>query len=206
MTPAATREGSVAAPRRARPGSDGRRERMLDAVARCFAERGYHETSVDAVVARARTSKTAFYESFSGKEAAFAALLEREGERLLHAVSAAVEAEADPLRRADAGIATFVRACARDATSARILLVESVGTSPLVEERRRSLHARFAAMVQAQIESLQPRGGAQPDAETLGFAVIGAVNEAVVHLLEAGGDPERVIVALEHLLGHGLIA
>jgi AcrR family transcriptional regulator len=183
------------------------RRRILDAVAQCFAERGYHETSVDQVVSRARTSKSAFYACFASKETAFAALLEREGERLLHAVERALVAESDPKRRARAGITTFITDCARNRTTARILLVESVGISPAIEERRRALHARFADMIRAQAEAAQAAGtpAAKVDLEVLAFALVGAVNEAVVHLLETpGADAQPVLEALGHLAGRAL--
>ena len=188
-----------------------RQDRLLDAVARCVARRGYHETSVDAVVAVARTSKSAFYASFSSKDAAFAALLEREGDRLLCAVAAAVSTQSDATRRPAAGIATFVRACAADVAVARILLVESVGISPVVEAQRRSLHARFAGLVRDEIEQLW-EGGSVPspladlDVDALSFAIIGAINEAVFHLLERSGDPEPVIAVLEHIVRRTLPA
>ncbi|MGH7746828.1 MAG: TetR/AcrR family transcriptional regulator, partial [Candidatus Dormibacteria bacterium] len=90
------------------------RERILDAIVSLVAEHGYHETAVDDVVARARCSKSAFYACFAGKEHAFAALLEREGERLLSAVVDAVAAETDPRRRVAAGVSTAVRGCVTD--------------------------------------------------------------------------------------------
>jgi AcrR family transcriptional regulator len=184
------------------------RRRILDAVAHCFAERGYHDTTVDQVVSRARTSKSAFYACFPNKETAFAALLEREGERLLHAVEQAVVAESDPRRRARAGISTFVADCARNRATARILLVESVGISPAIEEHRRALHARFAEMIRAQAEAARAAGApaAAVDLEVLAFALVGAVNEAVVHLLEKGHtDPAPVVEALGHLAGRALL-
>jgi len=184
------------------------RRRILDAVAHCFAERGYHDTSVDQVVSRARTSKSAFYACFPNKEMAFAALLEREGERLLHAVEVAVVEEADPRRRARAGITTFVADCARNRATARILLVESVGISPAIEERRRAMHARFAELIRAQAEAARAAGtpATGVDLEVLAFALVGAVNEAVVHLLETGGtDPAPVLEALGHLAARALL-
>jgi AcrR family transcriptional regulator len=184
------------------------RRRILDAVAHCFAERGYHDTSVDQVVSRARTSKSAFYACFPNKEMAFAALLEREGERLLHAVEVAVVEEADPRRRARAGITTFVADCARNRATARILLVESVGISPAIEERRRAMHARFAELIRVQAEAARAAGtpATGVDLEVLAFALVGAVNEAVVHLLETGGaDPAPVLEALGHLAARALL-
>jgi len=180
------------------------RTRILDAVAGCFAERGYHETSVDRVVQRARTSKSAFYAVFANKEQAFAALLDREGERLLHAVEQAIVDEPDDRRKARRAIATFVADCASNRATARILLVESVGMSPAIEETRRALHARFAEMILAQARA-RLHGAVRLDLEVIAYALVGAVNEAVVRLLETGrDDPQPVIDALDHLAARAL--
>jgi AcrR family transcriptional regulator len=184
------------------------RARILDAVAHCFAERGYHDTSVDQVVSHARSSKSAFYACFPNKETAFAALLEREGERLLRAVEDAVVAEPDPRRRARAGITTFVTDCAQHQAIARILLVESVGISPAIEERRQALHRRFAGLIKVEAEAARAAGtpATSVDLDVLSFALVGAINEAVVHLLDnGGGDPAPVIEALGHLAGRALL-
>jgi len=193
---------------RARRRNDARlqkhRRRILDAVALCFAERGYHETSVDRVVQRARTSKSAFYAVFANKEQAFAALLDREGERLLHAVEQAIVDEPDDRRKARQAIATFVTDCAANRTTARILLVESVGMSPAIEETRRALHARFAEMILAQARA-RLLAKVTLDLEVIAYALVGAVNEAVVRLLETGrSDPQPVVDALDHLAARAL--
>lgn len=172
--------------------------RLLDAVADCFAERGYHDTSVDRVVQKARTSKSAFYAVFASKEQAFAALLDREGERLLRAVEQAIVDEPEPRNQVRRAIATFVVACAANRATARILLVDSVGTSPAIEETRRKLHARFAEMILGQARARLPQSAL--DLEVIAYALVGAVNEAVVRLLETGRrDPQPVVDALDHL-------
>jgi AcrR family transcriptional regulator len=184
------------------------RTRILDAVADCFAANGYHDTSVDQVVSRARSSKSAFYACFANKETAFAALLEREGERVLRAVEQSVLDESDPRRRARAGISTFVTDCAANRATARILLVESVGISPAIEERRRALHRRFAELIRAQAEAARASGtpATTVDLDVLAFALVGAVNEAVVHLLDNGmSDPAPVVEALGHLASRALL-
>src|SRR5256885_16576407 len=65
-----------------------RRQRLLGSALELFAERGYEETSVGAIVARARMSKSAFYEHFSTKEHCFRELLAAEGGDLIRAVPA----------------------------------------------------------------------------------------------------------------------
>lgn len=193
---------------RAAERTSAHRERILDAIVLLVAEQGYHETAVDDVVARARCSKSAFYANFAGKEHAFAALLEREGERLLSKVVEAVAAETDPRRRVAAGVETAVRGCVADAPTARVLLVESVGVSPTIEERRRALHARFAVMMLAQARTAAAREGSPLDGldlEILAYAVVGLVNEAVVHLLESGGDVDGAVRTVEHLVATALL-
>ncbi|HSS95291.1 MAG TPA: helix-turn-helix domain-containing protein, partial [Candidatus Dormibacteraeota bacterium] len=66
-----------------------RRSRLTQAALAMFAARGYHETSVDDIVARARMSKSAFYEQFDSKEHCFREVLAQEGGELIHAVIAA---------------------------------------------------------------------------------------------------------------------
>jgi AcrR family transcriptional regulator len=67
--------------RPARPTPETRRADLLDAAERCFAERGYHETTVDAIAARAGVSKGAFYWHFESKRDVFTALVDRALER-----------------------------------------------------------------------------------------------------------------------------
>jgi TetR/AcrR family acrAB operon transcriptional repressor len=62
-------------PRRRAP--EASRDAILDAALRCFAKRGYHETSVDDIAARARLSKGAIYWHFAGKRELFLALMDR---------------------------------------------------------------------------------------------------------------------------------
>ncbi len=69
--------------------------RLLEAGAAVFAERGYHATRVDDVVARARTSHGNFYLYFSGKEDLF--------ETLARTVADAMTALADEFPPLDPG-------------------------------------------------------------------------------------------------------
>ena len=61
--------------RRRMPAAD-RREAILAAALDVFAHGGYHETSLDAVAARAGVSKALIYEHFRGKEELYIELLD----------------------------------------------------------------------------------------------------------------------------------
>ena len=68
------------------------RGEILDAALACFAARGYHETSVDEIAARAGLSKGAIYWHFKGKRELFLALVDRFSEPALAELDFVAEA------------------------------------------------------------------------------------------------------------------
>lgn len=76
--------------RRRRLAPEVRRRQVLDAAVAVFSEEGFHGASMAAVAARAGVSKPSVYAHGGSKEELFARCLEREGERLLRTVTAAV--------------------------------------------------------------------------------------------------------------------
>jgi len=66
------------------------RQMVVDAAFRLFANLGYGQTSVDAIIADAGLSKGAFYHHFASKEALFEALLEDRQRRCVEQMADAV--------------------------------------------------------------------------------------------------------------------
>jgi AcrR family transcriptional regulator len=160
---------------------------------------------VDDIVAAARTSKSAFYEFFESKEDCFRQLLEEEGGELASTVvaAAATGEDWDHRDRMRRGIAAFVHFCARDLRLTRLLMVESVGLSPRVEQVRHAVQGRFAAMVEEEVRRAQEGDPfyAAVDPPVFARAVVGAVNEAVTHFFSAGeeADPDRLARGLARI-------
>ena len=173
---------------------DARRRRLLGAALRILSERGYYDTSVDQVVADARTSKSTFYEFFESKEDCVRELLAREGGSLIEKVLAAAARGGDHRDRMRHGIREFVLSCAAQRDLAQVLLVESVGVSPRIEEVRHDLQGQFAAMVEEEVRHAENDDFyAAVDPVVFGRAVVGAVNEATGHFLaRQGADPEAL--------------
>lgn len=151
------------------------------------------------MVARAKTSKSAFYEFWSSKEDCVRALLDENGALVVEAVFVQAAQGSDHRARIRRGIAEFVNECWTHRDLARVLLVESVGVSPAVEEARRRFQARFAHLVEAEVRT---NAGDDPFYESInpdvfGRAVVGAVHEAVAHFLtEPDSDRDAVIRGL----------
>jgi AcrR family transcriptional regulator len=189
--------GDSADPREARRLQ--RRERLTQAALAMFAARGYQRTSVDDVVARARMSKSAFYELFDSKEHCFREVLAQEGGDLIHAVIAAAAGGQDHRDRMRRGIHAFVVACYKRSAVARLMMVESVGLSASVEEVRHQLQERFAHMVaeEVRLALLNDQFYANQDPQVFGRAVVGAVNDAVGYFLtHPGADAESLADSL----------
>jgi AcrR family transcriptional regulator len=174
------------------------RSRLLEAVGRSVAERGYAGATIDDVVRRAGVSKKTFYDHFSDKEDCFLAAYEAASEELLRRV---VEARADHddwEERTRAGIAAYLRWLAADPALARVFLIEVAAAGPRALERRERLRDRYAELIGERAD--------QPF-EVL-HAVVAAVDDVVVrHIREHGAEGlqnlEPVLVYLQTALLRG---
>src|SRR4051794_36381000 len=113
------------------------RQRLLEAAAEVFAQRGYADASAEAISRAAGMSKATFYEHFGNKEEAILALFDEAARvtmgRLGDATAAAPE---DPEARVRAGLKAFVDALADFPAASQTLLVEIIGAGPQAMERR----------------------------------------------------------------------
>src|SRR3954466_9197174 len=125
--------GTSDIPRRLPRGSHGldrdvveasQRTRLLEAVGRAVAERGYSGATIDDVVRRAGVSKKTFYDHFADKQDCFLAAYETASEELLRRVAEAQESDLDWRECTRAGIAAYLRWLAGDPALARVYLVE----------------------------------------------------------------------------------
>jgi AcrR family transcriptional regulator len=179
--------------------AESRRRRLAEAALELFATRGYNVTSVEDIVARAKMSKSAFYEFFSTKEHCFRELLALEGGALIQAVLADAASGHNHHERLQRGITTFVRACFERSAVSRVLIVESVGLSAGVDQVRHDLQSQFAGAVAEEVRHamLHDPFYADKDPQVFGRAVVGAVSDAVGYFLtHPGVDAESLASSL----------
>jgi AcrR family transcriptional regulator len=106
------------------------RERLVAAMAEVCAERGYAATSIADVTRQAAVSTASFYEQFEDKRACLLASFEELFGRFLEAVEQACAGEAEPERKAGAGIQVATELLGADPPTARLLTVEIVAGGP----------------------------------------------------------------------------
>jgi AcrR family transcriptional regulator len=172
--------------------ADATRERILEAAADVFADKGFHEAAVDDIVRASDTSKGSFYFHFPNKRGIFAALLDHLSARLLARVVEAVDREPDAMRRLDAALEAALSAFAQRRRLARLLLVEVAGLGHAMDARLMAVHQRFADLIQRYLDEAIQEGQIPPQDSGLAACVwMGALNEVVTRWLYTG-QPERL--------------
>ena len=122
------------------------RTRLLEAVGRAVADKGYAAATIDDIVRGAGVSKKTFYEHFADKLDCFLAAYEAASDELFEHVRAAQEG-ADATTgspRTRAGIHAYLRWLAAEPALARVFLIEIAAAGPEALERRERLRDRYA--------------------------------------------------------------
>jgi AcrR family transcriptional regulator len=157
------------------------RTRLLEAIGRAVAERGYAAATIDDVVRRAGVSKKTFYDHFADKQDCFLAAYEAASEELLARVAEAhASADDDWVERTRAGIRAYLRWLAGDPALARVYLIEVAAAGPEALERRERLRDRYAEMIRER----RPSSGMPFE---IFHGVVAAVDDVVVRHIRAHG-------------------
>lgn len=163
------------------------RSRILEAAARIFAQKGYHETRMDDIVAAADSSKGSLYFHFPNKEEIFFGLIETFIGLLESRLQETLSSEQHGMSQMDAALTTSLRLFTQYRAMAKIVLVQAVGLGAAFEQRRRGINDRFVSIIQARIERGIQDGSLPPqNAELAARAWVGALNEIVIHWVYTG--------------------
>ncbi len=166
-----------------------RQQRILAAAAAVFARRGYGDAAVEEIAREAGTSRGGLYFHFPGKPALLLALLDHTAALLLRKVRAAIRAEDDPVRRAEAALMVLLRTMARHRTMARVFAVEAMGAGPEFHQRVLAIQDQFADLVREQLDEAIAGGVIAPiNTTVVAQAWVGLLNGVLTrHVL----DPDR---------------
>src|SRR6201990_3018555 len=92
-----------------RPPRAGRGPQVVDAAFEMFSINGYHDTSMDAIAAKAEISKPMLYLYYGSKEELFGACLDREMPRFIDGVREEIDLEQSPKDLLRNTIVAFMR-------------------------------------------------------------------------------------------------
>lgn len=158
------------------PRGDPRR-RMLQAMIRTIARRGYERTTVSRVLTDAKLPYALFAEHFRDKHDCFMQALD---ELIGEARRAAIEHFARPVpwqEQMRSALRSLLEALARDEAAARVLFVEMLAAGPAAMQRQRQVLELFTALVE-QGRALAPYGDSL--APQTSEAIVGGI-VAILH-------------------------
>lgn len=167
------------------------RERIMAAMGALTAEKGYAAVTIDDIARAARISKRTFYDHFSDKEqcllAAHAQASGQVYDACERAAAAAGDSAEDWRARVDAVIATYLKAMAAQPEMTRVFHVEIQAAGAAALDAHLEVNRRYAALLRRLVRE----GGATKLNQPLAVALLGAVNELVLHAV-ADGRTQRL--------------
>jgi AcrR family transcriptional regulator len=164
------------------------RTRLLEAVGRAVAEKGYAAATIDDIVRGAGVSKKTFYEHFRDKLDCFLAAYEAASDELLTRLREAQSAPEGWLDRTRAGILAYLRWLAAEPALARVFLIEVAAAGPVAAERRERIRDRYADVLRELQDDARAEIPALPRLPAEVFhALVAAVDELVVRRIRESG-------------------
>ncbi len=132
------------------PSRDARARRaIVEATASVCAQKGYPDTTVGDVAARAQIDVDSFLKVFPDVEEAFIELLSVEEHRLLGQVEEACVKTDDPASRIERGLRATLRWVDENPRDARVCIVEPTRATRRVFERREQALERLADLLRS---------------------------------------------------------
>jgi AcrR family transcriptional regulator len=174
--------------------ASSQRARLLAAMARVVAEKGYAATTVADVVREAGVSRSTFYELFSSKEGCFLDAYNDGVDDLLQAVRAAVhDADDDWRAQLRAGIRAYLDRLARPDHFARVYIDEIHAAGAAALEARADALRRFAGRYHASFSQARAADPSlrEPDPDAL-LVLCAGTEQLVAERLRAGGDVRKL--------------
>ena len=171
------------------------RSQLIAVARRMFADRGYEDTSIEAVLREAGVSRGSLYHHFPSKEALFEAVAE-DVETTVGTQTIAATAGADgPVAALRAGSLAWVR-LAGDPVVQRILLID--GPAVLGWERWRAMEERHAlGAITLVLQAAAPQAQLRPElVGPLAHVLLASVNEVAL-LVARSDDPRAAMKAGE---------
>lgn len=150
------------------------RRRLLAAITRLVAERGYAGVTITETVRQAAVSPNVFYEHFATKQECLLAAYQVFAQTLLADVEAQLSETGDRQSLLATAAGAYLGALDADRDAARAFLLEMDAAGAEARRRRQDAVVAFTGLVRehhAQIRAQDPSLGTLPDRVYLGFAL-----------------------------------
>jgi AcrR family transcriptional regulator len=182
-----------------------RRRTLIEFATACFAEQGFHPTSVSDIVDGIGVGKGVFYWYFPSKDDLLLEILRQSHFELRQAQVEAMEAEDDPLRRIERSIEASLRWSAQHPDVLRLVMfgwTEETFAKALRKGRRIAI-----ADTARHVRDAMDRGLIAPGDPTVLATALRGVTDEVARQYVLGGRPldDEVVQAAVRMCLYGLV-
>ena len=165
-----------------------RRDAITRAAERVFGRLGYHAASITEVIDAAGISRGTFYLYFDGKDALFLELIERFIGLVTSALEVVDPAGADPARRILENVQRVVDVAFDHPELTRVVLRESRGLNPDIDEKLDRLYGFLDEMVEGALNNgARAHLTRRVHTPVISTALIGAFKEVFLRNLPPSG-------------------
>ena len=179
-----------------------RRQQILAAARDVFAKRGYHQATIDDIVAATGVARGTFYLYFEDKRAVFEDLIDRFSAQLTMTITRIVTD--DPTRSVESqvrdNVRAVIRACLLERAMTKILFADAAGVDPGFD---RKLATFYDGVVQILTESLKEGQAlgivADGEPRVMAYMSIGALKELLYQAVTLGLAEESAEVLTQQL-------
>jgi AcrR family transcriptional regulator len=179
-----------------------RRAQILAAARNVFSRLGYHQATIDHVVAEAGVARGTFYLYFDDKRAVFSELIDRFSSRISMTITRIVTD--DPARpvteQVRENIRAIIRACLNERAMTKILFTDAVGIDPAFD---RKLQSFYDEVIQLLIESLRDGQAlgivTHGEPRVLAYLTIGGLKELLFQVVTLGLTEESADVLTDQI-------
>jgi AcrR family transcriptional regulator len=169
-----------------------RRRQLLEVALRVFAERGYHDASMNDIAVAAGVTKPVLYQHFTSKRELFTELLADVGRDLQDTITKAVAAADGPRQMVELGFAGYFNYVSRHRDAFKLFYGGSLARdnefAELVSQVERTIAGLVAGLI--EIEGLSPS-----QRQVLGHGIVGMIEGASIHWLNSNSDADPATLA-----------
>jgi AcrR family transcriptional regulator len=178
-----------------------RRQQVMKVALRLFAERGYHQTSIQDILDEAAIARGTFYLYFDSKRAIFDELVDDFLRRIREVVRRVDlgEGAAPPLQQIEQNLARVMAILLqnRDLSRLALRLAEGMGIDRECDTKMAEFYERLLTLIGGALDSGQRMGLVRPcDTKVVAQAALGSLKEVVLHWIV---NRESTPAEIEHV-------
>jgi AcrR family transcriptional regulator len=160
------------------------RRRLLEGMAHAVAAKGYPDTTIADIVREAAVSRRTFYEHFSTKAECLIALYEASSLKALKVLRDAIDPAHEWQEQVETALGAYLGSMAQSPVLIRTLFIEILGLGAEGLGGGGPANEESAEFILGVVNGPSGHPRAEPLSPELAMAIVGAINELVLHHIE----------------------